>query len=140
MLPTGIHIDFRVHASDIRTFMLSPATAREIITCFRCGEQGHYKSECFGWKTRMCVRAHCDEPSCGFAHSAQELRTPWRQRCIRIVRREGCLVAVGCMTYGHTFKNCPTREWYDGAPFVPLQRTFDQRPVFRDVPCARKQQ
>lgn len=84
------------------------------VTCFRCGEEGHRKSECHHWKTKLCRDAECKLPRscCFFAHSASELRQPWVFRCMRIVKRGGCLYRVGCLQTGHTFSRCPNPELY----------------------------
>ena len=55
--------------------------SREFMTCFSCGEVGHYRSECNTWKTRMCWHlSTCakrrDYQVCPFAHGVSELRTP----------------------------------------------------------------
>ena len=78
--------------------------------CIR--DRGHYKSECFHWKTRLCwhhLNAHCKDPVCSFAHGRSELRVPWMPRCVRITKRDGVLVSLGCNSYGHTYKQCPFR-------------------------------
>lgn len=110
ILPTGKDIYVSASARDIRRYLTSTAATRTQITCFRCGEQGHYKSECFHWKTRLCwhyQNAVCKEANCSFAHGSKEIRTPWMPRCIRVVKRDGALICLGCKAYGHTFKYCP---------------------------------
>jgi len=110
MLPTGIDRCIESSADKIKKFMENGPTVRSQITCFRCGEQGHYKSECFHWKTRTCwhfTNSVCKDPNCSFAHGPSELRTPWLSRCIRILKKDGKLHVVGCRELGHTYKNCP---------------------------------
>ena len=82
------------------------------VTCFRCGEYGHYRSECHTFKTRLCVRfgdGECPLSShaCPMAHGIHELRQPWRPRCVRIVKIDGCMQTIGCGEFGHTFRACP---------------------------------
>ena len=110
MLPVGKNIYIVTSADNIRSFMANTPTTRFQITCFRCGEQGHYKSECFHWKTRLCwhnEHSICRDANCSFAHGEREIRTPWMPRCVRIVKKDGALVCLGCRGYGHTYKYCP---------------------------------
>lgn len=93
----------------VKMFLKNNAFAanRMAITCFRCGEQGHYKSECFHWKTCLCTKTSCNDVCCPYAHSRTELRTPCQARCVRVIKREGKLVILGCRKAGHTYKYCP---------------------------------
>jgi hypothetical protein len=82
--------------------------------CFRCGEVGHVRSQCMHFKIRLCwhfANGRCTAPSdkhCPFAHGEEDLRFPWRLRCIRVVRQEGGdFVCVGCNSTTHTFRKCP---------------------------------
>lgn len=112
-LPEGKHVCILVPAEAIRAFTVNAPTTRAQITCFRCGEQGHYKSECFHWRTRKCwhfSNASCRDPNCSFAHGDENVRTPWMPRCVRIVKKDGMLVCLGCKAYGHTYKYCPNRS------------------------------
>ena len=101
------------HSDDIRTYVSNTPATRLQITCFRCGEQGHYKSECYSWKTRMCwnylnsTTAQCNEVACSFAHGYNELRTPYLPRCVRVVKKDGVMITCGCRKFGHTYKCCP---------------------------------
>jgi hypothetical protein len=109
ILPTGLSCSIETNAQCIKQFMANIPTNRTQITCYRCGEQGHYKSECFHWKTRLCwhyTHSICKDNNCSFAHGLQQLRTPWLPRCVRVIKRNGQLECVGCFQYGHTYKFC----------------------------------
>ena len=81
--------------------------------CFRCGEVGHVRSQCFSFKVRMCdhhARGACTNPACTYAHSEQELRQPWKPRCVRVVKQNGRFVCIGCNSTQHTFRRCPHNQ------------------------------
>ena len=83
------------------------------IICFRCGEQGHVRSQCLTYKIHMCNfhrMGRCNDPFCTFAHDASELRQPWRPRCVRVVKQGGEFVCIGCNSTEHTFRKCPLHQ------------------------------
>ena len=86
-----------------------PTFSRSNVTCFRCGEAGHYRAVCLTYKTRMCAHAAtCRDPDrCDFAHSFEELRRPLEAKCVRVVAQGGSICVLGCGRKGHTFRNCP---------------------------------
>ena len=89
----------------------------ENITCFRCGEMGHYKVNCHRWKIKLCARhasgACGDSAQCSYAHSPSELRRPWMSKCVRVVKAGNTVRILGCgQVGGHTFRMCP----YGGMP------------------------
>tara|TARA_B100000214_G_scaffold372887_1_gene352044 strand:- start:9671 stop:9871 length:201 start_codon:yes stop_codon:yes gene_type:complete len=49
----------------------------------------------------------CSDSDCPFAHHESELRTPWKPKCIRVIKRDGNLIKLGCGSYNHTFRQCP---------------------------------
>lgn len=107
-------LDFRgyVDSETMRQFGTKKLTQRVNITCFRCGEQGHYRIECLSWRTKMCL--HYARPSgcregdnCSYAHSEAELRSPWHAKCVRVIKRHGQIFTLGCHSNSHTFKMCP---------------------------------
>lgn len=82
------------------------------ITCFRCGEFGHYRSECHNFKTQLCARHSVGECAlaaavCPFAHGTEELRKPWLPKCVRVIKSFGRVDVLGCGEVGHTFRSCP---------------------------------
>lgn len=81
--------------------------SRSSVTCFRCGEKGHYRSECYTYKIRMCTLQGTCDPNCPFAHSAAELRRPWMAKCVRVVKMDGTVSVLGCGRVGHTYRMCP---------------------------------
>jgi hypothetical protein len=107
-------LDFRGYINNdvMRSYGTKQLTQRANITCFRCGEQGHYRAECLSWKTKMCfhhTRPHgCREgESCSYAHDKAELRSPWHVKCVRVIKRQGQICTLGCHSNTHTFKLCP---------------------------------
>jgi hypothetical protein len=102
----------------VQEYMLKSNTPRSVITCFRCGEEGHYKSECLQWKTRICwhnQKGMCrDGNACSFAHDVSELRSPWIPKCMRIIKKDGKIYRMGCLAMGHTYKHCPMLESQGG--------------------------
>lgn len=113
LLPRGKSFCITTKADNIKYFMATTPTSRTQITCFRCGEQGHYKSECFHWRTRICwhhMVLSCKDNNCSFAHEESQLRTPWMPRCVRITKKDGQLIMLGCKGYGHTFRSCPKKN------------------------------
>lgn len=84
---------------------------RESLTCFKCGQLNHFKSECATWRTRLCTRwkaGNCTDPFCPFAHGESQLREPWKPVCVRVIRSEdGKIRTFGCGEFGHTYNRCP---------------------------------
>lgn len=83
---------------------------RRNMICFRCGESGHVRYQCLTYKVRLCWHHEsgtCTESHCLFAHGKEELRTPWKQRCVRVVKHDGKFVCIGCNSTEHTFRKCP---------------------------------
>lgn len=73
----ALTIGVSVRSDQIRKFMTPAVTPRQLVNCYRCGEQGHYRSECFHWKTRACGHysvGKCGDENCSFAHGSREIR------------------------------------------------------------------
>ena len=82
---------------------------RQFLTCFRCGGNHHYKSECGHFRTKMCaawLKGACEEMFCSFAHGESELRRPWVPVCVRVVKIDGKIRRLGCGETGHTYRTC----------------------------------
>jgi hypothetical protein len=98
-------------ASDvISTFM---DVDRSSMICFRCGEAGHVRYQCLTYKVRLCWHfesGKCNDSNCLFAHGQEELRTPWKPRCVRVIKQNGKLVCIGCNSDTHTFRKCPLHQ------------------------------
>ena len=84
---------------------------RATMICFRCGQTGHARHQCLSYKVRLCWHFQneggCRDPTCTFAHGEAELRTPWKPRCVRVIKHEGQLMCIGCNSTEHTFRKCP---------------------------------
>ena len=103
-----VHVS--VDASAITSFL---ETDRSQLMCFRCGEYGHMRNQCLTYKVRLCYRhqmGNCPDAACTFAHGEAELRTPWRLRCVRVVRQGNDFVCIGCNSTNHTFRRCPLHQ------------------------------
>lgn len=100
MLPEAVTVS--VHCTSY------PST--RCITCFRCGEFGHYRGECHSYKVSLCQRhqaGECTVANCPFAHGEEELRRPWMPKCVRVVKIGGRVEVLGCGRAGHTYRMCP---------------------------------
>ena len=107
--PREIHVTTNAFA--ISAFLDGGDRQNQI--CYRCGNAGHLRASCLSYKIRLCVhheRGNCIDPNCTFAHGIQELRTPWKPRCVRVVKQGGKLVSLGCGSTKHTFRRCPLAQ------------------------------
>ena len=86
---------------------------RSNVTCFRCGEKGHYRAECHGYRIKMCTDSECKDKNCRFAHTHDQLRQPWLPKCVRVVKDGGSIRIYGCGKLGHTFRCCPCHTPHD---------------------------
>jgi len=100
-------LQYQISCSNLNQF-IHPHKSR--IICFRCGEPGHMRAQCLTYKIRMCPTSEngsCSTLRCPFAHKESEMRTPWRVRCVRVVKHNGELMCIGCNSTSHTFRQCP---------------------------------
>jgi len=109
MLAKEVHVT--THSRTVAAFVEQNRCG---LICFRCGQQGHVRSQCLTYKIRLCwykdARA-CSDPFCTFAHGREELRSPWRARCVRVVKQTGGnFVCIGCNSSEHTFRKCPLHQ------------------------------
>ena len=112
-LPKGLDLHKCISVNSLKSYMIINSNSREQITCFRCGDCGHVKAECMTWKVRLCtnfLNGSCNVSDCSFAHGTHELRSPWTPKCIRITKRDGLLIILGCGSCKHTFRNCPENK------------------------------
>ena len=81
--------------------------------CFRCGQTGHVRFQCLSYKVRLCwhyQQGMCHDRKCSFAHGPEELRQPWKARCVRVIKHGGRLICIGCNSTEHTFRKCPHNQ------------------------------
>lgn len=105
MLAREVHVV--THSKIISSFIDND---RSGFICFRCGQRGHVRFQCLTFKVKPCwhfEQGLCNDPNCSFAHGASELRSPWKSRCVRVVKHGGKLVCIGCNSTEHTFRRCP---------------------------------
>ncbi|XP_059663572.1 uncharacterized protein LOC132309272 [Cornus florida] len=77
------------------TASVSMGSSRPNVTCFRCGQLGHYKSQCTQTQVARMICFKCGQPG---HHKSQ---------CTQIqVASGGCF---GCSQQGHRVKDCPQR-------------------------------
>lgn len=103
-------LHFSTSAKTISSFVEAD---RNNLICFRCGEVGHVRHQCLSFKVRYCwhyKNGKCSEKNCLFAHGDEELRSPWTQRCVRVVKHNGGFVCIGCNSKEHTFRKCPLHQ------------------------------
>ena len=103
-LPCGVTVYVRCESTP------DAAYGARCITCFRCGEYGHYRGECHSFRVQMCAQYEagtCWNTSCSFAHGVSELRKPWLAKCVRVVKVAGKVEVLGCGAFGHTYRSCP---------------------------------
>jgi hypothetical protein len=106
---TDVHVS--TTAASVHSFLDSDN--RRLI-CFRCGEKGHVRFQCLNYRIRMCGNTEnavqCNAKLCHYAHSPSQLRTPWKPRCVRVVKQGGKLICIGCNSTEHTFRRCPHHQ------------------------------
>lgn len=95
---------------------LYSARQTPFVTCFRCGETGHFRAQCRQFRTKMCNRLKygtCDDPECFYAHHPSQLRRPWISKCIRVIKNADRAIEIrGCLSVGHTFSSCPYQHQF----------------------------
>ena len=106
----GREVHVTASSASITSFM---DVDRSSMMCFRCGQTGHVRYQCLTYKVRLCwhyAQGNCNDPACTFAHGEAELRTPWKARCVRVVKHGGQFVCIGCNSEEHTFRKCPLHQ------------------------------
>ena len=104
-----------VHKSlDVQSIAQYIDVDRSNMVCFRCGETGHVRFQCLTYKVKECKAysspSGCNDKKCPYAHGGDELRTPWTQKCIRVIKQNGRYTCIGCYSTDHTFRKCPFHE------------------------------
>ena len=103
-LPCGVTVYVRCDSTSEAVY------GARCITCFRCGEYGHYRGECHSFRVHLCSQhrmGRCSNSHCSFAHGVSELRKPWMAKCVRVVKVAGRVEVLGCGAFGHTYRSCP---------------------------------
>lgn len=103
----GVDVHVKMHPNALSAYM---DVDRAGLVCFRCGEVGHVRFQCMSYKVRLCWNygmGGCTDSQCTFAHGREELRTPWQQRCVRVIKMNGKMETIGCNSTEHTFRKCP---------------------------------
>lgn len=115
----GVRLDKSARGRDVHVMTTTQAIGKfmggdkSTLVCFRCGQVGHVRFQCLQYKVRLCMhfeRGDCNDPMCSYAHGKDELRTPWKARCVRVVKQSGKLVCIGCNSTEHTFRKCPFQQ------------------------------
>lgn len=108
--PAGRDVHVLIQARTIASFVDQTPQ----LLCFRCGEAGHLRNQCLTFRVKLCShfqsKGSCREEHCTFAHGEGALRTPWKVRCVRVIKHGGRLVSLGCNSNEHTFRRCPLHQ------------------------------
>ena len=112
LVELGVDVYATTSAESINSFLDED---RSTIVCFRCGEKGHLRYQCLTFKVRSCFRfeqGRClnSSANCTFAHGTEEMRKPWLQKCVRVVKQKGKFLCLGCHSTTHTFRKCPLNK------------------------------
>ena len=116
VIPKSLQVDVEISHGASRL-------QRQYLTCFRCGDAFHYKSECGSYRTRICTqweKGVCEDAFCPFAHGVAFLRTPWVPKCVRIIKENGKIKRLGCGNIGHTYRSCPELQGARASGASPL--------------------
>ena len=106
----GRDVHVTTTANAISSFLDGDKTDK---VCFRCGQTGHRRypmldvqgPPLLASRTRHVLRQGVH--LCAGEH---ELRTPWKARCVRVVKQHDRIVCLGCNSTEHTFRRCPYNQ------------------------------